>query len=501
MIQKFLICVFYSIVLPSVKNAVAQAPPPENIRRIDTFLNRLNADRNINGNVLIAEKGNILYENSYGFADALNHLPNEIDTKFVMASVSKPFTATAILQLIENGKLALDEKVQKYLQAFPFKQITVRHLLSHTSGLPNTEELFSPLLPADMPKVFSNSDIIPALELYGKSLHFEPGGQFEYCNTNYSLLALLVEKTSGLSFAHYMNKYVFQPSCMMQTEILSPGFNLGAGYGHKYDRPVHYLDTLRPIERVVQLRKFTYNWVGFQGPGNMASTMRDMLAFDQALYNGKLLKQESIDLMFTPNRLNDGSISYRRSGIDEAAYGLGWYIFKNTDNGKVVWHSGGVPGMNSFMMRNIDTQQFIIVADNAQNAPVAPELYLLLSGRTFNRPRSLARLYIKSLVEKGADYAAAQLGTYRNTDEFALNEGELNLLGIELLDNHQLELALEAFRTNTLLFPTSFNVFDSHGEALMKAGKKEAAILMYRHSVTLNPNNEGGKKMLEKLLK
>jgi len=105
------------------------------------------------------------------------------------------------------------------------------------------------------------------------------------------------------------------------------------------------------------------------------------------------------------------------------------------------------------------------------------------------------------LVNKGTDYAAAVLGEHRNNKNYGLSEGELNFLGIELMESGKLPLALEVFKSNTIIFPNSFNVFDSYGEALMKAEKKEEAILMYKHSIALNPKNEGGKKMLGQLLK
>jgi len=217
------------------------------------------------------------------------------------------------------------------------------------------------------------------------------------------------------------------------------------------------------------------------------------------LYAGKLVSEQSMKQMFTPNRLNDGSIPYRRSGIDEAAYGLGWYIFKDTAGGKVVWHSGGIPGMNTFILRNLNKKQFIAVTDNAQNGPVAPELYILLSGKPFGRPRSLAKLYVNALVSQGDHYAAAVLGEHRLDPGFGLSEGELNFFGLELMENGKLPLALEVFKTSTMLFPKSFNVFDSYGEALMKAGRKAEAIMMYRRSLELNPANEGGKKALRQL--
>ena len=488
------------LILGLVISEHSKAQMQDIVMQIDTFLDNLDADHNINGNVLIAGDGKILYEKAYGISDAAAGKTNELNTRFVLASVSKPVTAVGVFQLIEKGKLSLDGKVAQYLKAFPYPEITVRHLLAHTSGLPNTDELFSPLLQKDSLRRYTNKDIIPALKSFGKSLHFKAGDKFEYSNTNYSILALLIERKSGFSFRDYMEQFIFRPAKMLNSEILNADFDYDPRYARKYDRPIHYVDTLRPIELVKQLKRFTFNWVGFQGPGNMASTVHDMLAFDQALYKGRLIGERSMEQMFTPNRLNDGSIPYRRSGIDQAAYGLGWFIFKDTSGGKVVWHSGGIPGMNTFMLRNLDKKQFIFVTDNAQNPPIAPELYIILSGKKFTRPRSLARLYVRALVSRGADYAAAILGQHQTDSRFSLNEGELNFLGIELMRNGQLLLALDVLRTNTMLFPRSFNVFDSYAEALMKTGKKEEAIMMYRRSLEINPANESGKKALHILL-
>lgn len=268
----------FALLLVSTDYSNAQNP----VSRIDTFLTNLDLDHNINGNVLVAQNGRVLYERSYGYANAGTQR-NKADTRFVMASVSKPFTAVAVFQLIEQGRLRLNEKVQHYLRGFPFPEVSIRHLLSHTSGLPNTEELFTPFLQQDTSRQYSNADMLAALNSYRKPLHFQPGDQFEYSNTNYSLLALLIERVTGRSFAVYMRKRVFLPAGMNSTIILPADFSFFAGYARKYDRPVHYTDTLRPIESVPALRKFTYNWVGFQGPGNMASTTHDLLAFDQAL--------------------------------------------------------------------------------------------------------------------------------------------------------------------------------------------------------------------------
>ncbi|RFZ91344.1 tetratricopeptide repeat protein [Mucilaginibacter conchicola] len=490
---------FSMIILLTLALSAGKTYAQTTVSRIDTFLNNLNADHQINGSVLVAAQGKVLYDHSYGIANVHTHQVNAIDTKYVMASVSKPLTAIAVFQLIEKGKLKLDEPVARYLPTFSLKDITVRNLLAHTSGLPNTEELFGGQLKANPDKQYTNADILPALVAFG-TVRFRAGEKYEYSNTNYSLLALLIEKQTGRAFADYMRRYVFKPAGMANTEIIDSDFNFPAGFAKKYDRPIHYADTLRLVTEVPEIRQWTYNWVGFQGPGNMVSTTHDLLNLDRALYAGKLVSARSMDLMFTPNKLNDGSIPYFRAGIDEAAYGLGWFIFRHTDNGRVVWHSGGIPGMNTFLLRNIEKKQLVITMDNAQNAPVAPELYIILSNKPFFRGRSLARLYVTTLLDKGADRAQETLNRLKTDKNWTLSEGELNFLGIELMNNKHLTEALEVFKTNTILFPDSFNTYDSYGEALMKAGRKEEAIEMYKKSIKLNPGNQSGKKMLEKLL-
>ena len=145
------------------------------INRLDTFFNQLSEENKINGNVLVPENGKVVFSRSFGYADIETNLPNTDQTRFNMASVSKPFTAVAIFILIEKGKLRLDDRLSKYLTDFPFPEITIRQLLSHTSGLPNTEELFTPLLKRDSTHVVTNADILPELKNYGKSLRFTPG--------------------------------------------------------------------------------------------------------------------------------------------------------------------------------------------------------------------------------------------------------------------------------------------------------------------------------------
>ena len=149
-------------------------------------------------------------------------MPNTSTTPFNLASISKVITSTAILQLFERRKLTLDDPVQKHLPGFPFPAIRIRHLLTHTSGLPNLE-LYEDIVARYPDSVIDNYAILPALQIWKKPLPFAPGEKWQYCNTNYDILALIIEKASGLSYPQYLHKNIFRPqvynSCCTSLEV------------------------------------------------------------------------------------------------------------------------------------------------------------------------------------------------------------------------------------------------------------------------------------------
>jgi CubicO group peptidase (beta-lactamase class C family) len=466
------------------------------VPRLDGFFRILADENHINGNVLVAEKGEIIYSRAFGFADAARGERNAAGTRFVLASVSKPMTAVAILQLVEKGRLRLDDRLVRYIPDFPYPDISIRNLLSHTSGLPNTEELFDPLVATAPERIITDADVVPALRTLGRR-HFAAGEKFEYSNTNYNLLALLVERRSGEPFARYMARHVFRAAGMGATFVQPLAYHDAVAHqALEYEKPLFYGTRLVRVTDDPGLHKWTANFIGLSGAGNVVGTAGDLLKFDQALYAGTLLQRQSLEEMFTPIRLNDGTVPWQRAGIDEAAYGLGWYIFRNQDGGKVVFHSGGVPGMNTFLLRNIDKKQLVVAMDNAQNPTIAPEMYLILSGRDFVRKRSLALAYADRLLKQGADAAAALLGTLRADPAYDLSEQEMNRIGLQLQGAGEAEKALETLKLNMLIFPASANVYDSYAEVLLKNGRKEAAAAMYRRSLALDAGNDGAKAAL-----
>lgn len=274
-------------------------------QKLDSFFNSLNKDNQINGSVLIAENGNVLYKKAFGFADFKNKTPNETNTKFTLASVSKVFTSTAILQLRDKGKLKLDDPFIKYFSDFPYPDITIRNLLSHTSGLPDYN-LYEDQINKNPNKIFTNKDILPSLKLWNKPLSFKPGEKWEYSNTNFCLLALLVEKLSDLKFEKYLQKFIFNPAKMydtyFQTDILH---STDKTRSNNYEYPFLYSSNYENVDSLKEYRWRLYNASGFVGQGNIITTTGDMFKFDNSLYTCKILKLTTLTEAFTPIKLKN----------------------------------------------------------------------------------------------------------------------------------------------------------------------------------------------------
>ena len=482
------------LVLISFSTYRAQNPSP----RLESFFTT--SRHPVNGNVLVAENGKIILERSAGYADAGARAPNNAATRFQLASVTKVFTSTAILQLADRGKLKLDDPLTKYFPDFPFAGISLRHLLSHTSGLPDFQ-IFEEPVRQSPEKVFTNADVIPALRSWGKPLPFKPGDAWSYSNVGYCLLALLVEKLSGQRFEEYVRRNIFAAADMSDSYFET---ELVAASDPKKAKEQRYRLLFHKDLSPVQFDK----WRGFTGNGGAITTARDLLKFDQALYGGKILRGATLEEAFTPAKLNDGSKA--KTTTLDAYYGLGWFIFEDDGVGKIVWHGGGRPGIVTVFLRNVTKRQTAVVLDNSFNREtyrIGLSALNILSGRAaVTRKSSLVRDFALELVDKGQDAALVKLAELKfDAANYYLDEDEMNDLALQIFysgpfpDNKG--VALELARMNIAFFPNSFNIYDTYGEILAAAGKRELAIVMYKRSIAMNPNNEGGKRALERLLK
>jgi len=494
--MKKLLLLILTVVIYSYANA------QDTFKRLDSLFNGQFDAGQLNGNVLVADHGQVIYKKSFGYADIPNKVLNTDHSAFFLASVSKTITSTAILQLVQKNKIRLDKPFKKYFAQFPYPDITVRNLLSHTSGLPrDKEDIFDTVLKVQPQKKFSYHDIIPALQQYPKPLAFKPGDKFSYSNINYNLLALLVEKASGMPFDAYLKKYIFIPAGMTETYLSSPQLPQKINVTHRYLYPKHYYPHFKLADSIPDVANIYVNYTIFWGEGNVISTTTDLLKFDQALYNNKLVNSKILDEAFKPTVLNSNQEVIAGGGV---SYGLGWYILKIKAPEKIVLHNGFIQGLRSTFIRNLSNNQTVIILDNGQsgsNFITASNAISILDNTPQEKVKiSIADKYAKILFEKGADIAASRLVQMQaDTAHYRSNAHEMDFIANELLSDLYIDKALEAYKINLLLNPTNPEMYNSYGKALDKAGKKQEAILIYKRSLALKQDNKDAKDALVKL--
>ncbi len=478
-------------------------------QELDHYFTSLAENSHFNGAILVAEKGAVIYERAFGFADFDRKKPNQVTTRFPIASISKLLTATAILQLIEAGKLKAADHVSSYFPEFPYPSITVTHLLSHTSGLPPYNRYFDSLKNADPSRSFTNADFMQVVATGKKALVYQPGEKGNYDNINYIVLALLVEKISGIPYRDYIVKKILVPAGMMQTKSIPFAVQFSDLDANNFAFPHNFVPpySTTPVKSgsIPYVRSY-WNAYRFEGFGEWVSTLHDLLRFAEAYDKRILLKKSTQEKIWKPVLLNNGR-------PNEEYYGLGWEIEKDSSTGLTVYHSGIATGLGSVLIHNIPNDQVIVLYDNTNVYAHAKGTAALniLNGRILPFPKKdLVKEYAEVLIQKGTAEALQFFNDHKmDSTRYSYSENDLNQLGYDLMgdanpfhiDNlpHKIPEAVATLLLNTELFPASWNAFDSYAEALAKAGSKQEAIRMYKKSLELNPQNEGGKKALDKL--
>ena len=340
-----------------------------NYAQIDSIVTDKAISNRLSAVVMIAEKGKIKYEKAFGFRNFNKQIPLLTTDIFELASVSKQFTAMVIMMLQEKGVLAYDDLVEKYLD-IPYKGIRIRNLLTHTSGLPDYQDIMDKHW--DKKKVAGNQDIIQYLNQFAPPILFEPGTKYTYSNTGYVLLASIAEKASGRDFIEFANTEIFQKLKMRHTAIRTlaekaavPNFAIGHLYVKEKNDFIR-ADSFPSSDYTI--------WLGNRkGPGRIGSTAEDLLKWDQALYTEKLIHRSTLEEAFTPMILKDGSFSN---------YGFGWDLIMNSPSGKIVWHNGDNPGFKTQIMRYLGKKYTLIIlcnnaSDQFQNLITQLQPYLI----------------------------------------------------------------------------------------------------------------------------
>lgn len=326
--------------------------------KIDSVFRGLVNANKFNGCVLVAQHNKILYKNAFGYANpVLGERLNE-NSVFQLASVSKTITGIAMCQLYEQNKFLLDDPFVYYFPEFPYHTVTIRDLMSHMSGLPDYLEMNTNAY-VQGGQYLCNQDVHDALKYAGLPLRFSPGSKYQYNNTNYALLALMVEKLSGQTFKEYVKQNIFGPLEMVNSFIALPEEvwvkeNRTFGFNKKYK--------INENDR----------YDGVFGDKGAYSTIIDMYKFDRALYPGVLLRESTLDLAFTNNLIKVSS---------KKQYGLGFRIREDKNHDRIIYHNGWWHGYRTAFHRRESDNSCVIILSNRLDRVVytkAKELFGIL---------------------------------------------------------------------------------------------------------------------------
>lgn len=340
---------------------LAQSSIPNNeIRsRADQYLKALTARGEFNGSVLIARNGQVILSEGYGMANLEYDAPNSPQTKFRIGSITKQFTAMAILILQERGKLNLQDSICRYIDECPagWQPITIHHLLTHSSGIPDLVRLPGFWETITLPTKLSDTIV----RLKREPLEFKPGEQFKYGNSGYLISAFIIEKVSGKSYDGFLRENIYLPLKMFNSGYARNDVilkNRASGYSRKEGKIVNapYIDMSIPI-----------------GAGSQYSTVDDLFLWDQALYKEKLVSKRALDAMFTPFQED---------------YGYGWEITRQF-NRRVIEHIGDINGFGAYIARYPDDQIFVVVLSNFESTRVKRinrDLAAIVFGQEYSLP-------------------------------------------------------------------------------------------------------------------
>ncbi|WP_229730284.1 serine hydrolase [Mangrovimonas yunxiaonensis] len=482
--------VFVAFIVLSTLSAYSQNSNKELLNKIDSYLES-SVTNGFSGVVLVAKKGDIILSKGYGWADRDNKIPNTPATVFNIGSVTKQFTASAILKLVEQGKIKTSDKISSYFIQTPSdkKDITIHQLLTHTSGISNRTGGFR----------YHEASKEQFLKAFFESeLQSKPGTAYQYANANYIMLTAILELVSGQTYNVFLQENLFGPAQLTSTGYKRIHFSTERlAHGYYYNR-----DDEKWTDWGTTQQHLPYNsnhWYSI-GKGDMHSTVEDLYKWHVALKNNAILTSKTRAVQETAHVAeNDNMTSY---------YGYGWAISKSDRDTKIVAHNGSNGLYFADFVRFIDDDVVVIYITNAflgrESENVAREIGKMIFDTNYNAtpiPRNIYEL-IHEFMRTNPSSDAEKLPDFLNRElTYEFNDHKvLNRLGYSRLKKEdQPDWALALFKLNVKLFPEDGNLWDSLGEAYLKYNQKEAAIKSYTKAVELG--SEGSQSALNKLMK
>lgn len=373
------------LVLPAVHAQKAQ--------KLDSLFNDWYDAGKFHGSVLVAEGGKVLYQKTFGLANEETKEKLTADSPFELASVSKQFTAMGIVILKERGKLSYDDDITKHIPELKvYTGVTVRHLLWHTGGLADYMDLFmGKVIKANWKekgKILDNAALVKLFAKFKPKPDFAPGEKWDYSNTGYALLSVIIERASGSSYADFLKENIFKPLNMEHTFVYNRRYRprqvAGYAYGYVYSGGQKKF-ILPDDEKEGQTDLIVYCLDGITGDGTVNSTAADLYKWDRALYTDALVPKAAVDEIFTVGKLANG---------EATSYGFGWQVSDNKVFGKIAKHSGGWPGYVTYIERHMDNDKVIILLQNhygpairIPHKPVRQILYGIVPAKFITLPK------------------------------------------------------------------------------------------------------------------
>ena len=471
-------------------NSFSQNTNKELFNRIDTYLES-SVTNGFSGVILVSKKGEIILSKGYGWADRKNKIPNSPSTVFNIGSVTKQFTASAILKLVEQGRIKTSDKIGSYFNQAPVnkRDISIHQLLTHTSGISNKTGGFR----------YNEASKEQFLkEFFESELQSKPGTKYQYANANYIILTAIIESVSGQTYSSFLNDYLFVPSQMKSTGYKSINFSTERlAHGYYYNRnDEQWADWGTTQQHLPYNDKHWYSI----GKGDIHSTVEDLYKWHVALKNNEVLASKTRLVQETPYVAeNDEKTSF---------YGYGWAISKSNRDTKIVAHNGSNGLYFADFVRFIDDDVVVIYITNAflgrESENVAREIGKMIFDTNYNCSAISKNIYelIHEFMKVNPSTNAKKLPDFLKKElKDDLNDPViLNQLGYSRLKKEDKpNWALELFKLNVKLFPEDGNLWDSLGEAYLKYGKKEEAIRCYTKAVEFG--SDGSMKTLNELLK
>ncbi len=437
------------------------------------FVEKMNEKGISTGNILVYKNGEIIFQNADGLRKISDKTPLTLQSQFRLASVSKQFTAMAIMKLKEADKIDYDQKVNTILEGFPYDNITIRHLLHHTSGLKDYMALMSENWVADdstKAYILGNNEIIEIFYKVNPELDFQVGERYAYSNTGYLFLASIVERVSGQHFKEFLKTNITDPIGLDNTFL----------YQYKINEDQNYPKRVFGYEKALNqedLEDNDYHYLnGVRGDGGIYSTLEDLYKWNLALANYKIIPKAYLDEAWTSGKLNNG---------DDTGYGFGFRISSNEDKPKSVSHSGGWVGFGTYLYNEYSTKSgFIVLTNNSGEnfGDILSGVNNIHKGENYELPKKelideMAKLMLKGNINKGIDhYHAHKI----DSTQYEVSEGALNYLGYRFLQSDHIEESLSIFKLNVDEYPNSANTYDSYGDALLAKGDSIKALAQFK---------------------